>query len=246
MILSLLSGSQDARTGHNFGAGMHLMVMHPFLLTAVLTATLVLHSGARIAIDGPVREEDGVVTFRSAGALYSIAASEVDRVEPGKPEAPPEAPVSVPSVEPALRLRVSADERKRLLDELEKNHNGTPAPEEQLFPTAPPPPTAAERRAERNEEASWRRRAHAYDESVLQAKEDLALLEARIEELESKIRGLLALGYEQRQFTYDTRQLLLSREQLPAARLRVTRAERARDRFREEARRAGIPPGWLR
>ena len=40
------------------------MVMHPFLLAAALTSTLVLQSGARIALDGPVREDGGMVTFR--------------------------------------------------------------------------------------------------------------------------------------------------------------------------------------
>jgi len=223
------------------------MVMHPFLLAAALTSTLVLQSGARIALDGPVREESGMVTFRSEGRLYSIAATEIERIEEAEAgAATAKAPTPAPPAEPRVRLRVSEDERKRLLEELEKNHGGSPAPRQKMLEEVPPPPTASERRAERSEEASWRRRAQSHDESVLQAREDLALLIQRIEELESKIRNLVALGYEQRQFTYDTRQLLLSREQIPAAELRVTRAERARDRFREEARRAGIPPGWLR
>lgn len=223
------------------------MVMHPFLLAAALTSTLVLQSGARIALDGPVREDGGMVTFRSDGRLYSIAASEIDRIEePDTTAAPVKVAAAAPPAEARLRLRVSPDERKRLLEELEKNHGGTPAPRQKILEEVPPAPTPAEVRAERSEESMWRRRAQSHDEAVLQAQEDLALLIDRIEELESKIRSLVALGYEQRQFTYDTRQLLLSREQLPAAELRVTRAERVRDRFREEARRAGIPPGWLR
>lgn len=222
------------------------MLMHPFLLAAALTSTLILQSGARIALDGPVREDGSMVTFRSAGRLYSIAAAEIDRIEETEAAAPAGATEpEVPSA-PRVRLRVSADERKRLLEELEKNHGGTPAPRQKILEEVPPAPTPAQELAERSEESMWRRRAQSHDEAVLQAREDLTLLIERIEELESKIRSLVALGYEQRQFTYDTRQLLLSRDQLPAAQLRVTRAERARDRFREEARRGGIPPGWLR
>ena len=74
----------------------------------------------------------------------------------------------------------------------------------------------------------------------------MQLLESRIEELRHQIHSFVSLGYEPRQFTYQTTQLTLAQEQLPAARLEVTRAERAWAEFKEDARKAGVMPGWLR
>jgi hypothetical protein len=220
--------------------------MNALLLLATLASTLVLRSGDRIVADGPIRLDDGVMTFRSAGMLYSLPAEEVERIETqGQPEpTPAAAPERAP--ETAIRLKVSAEERKRLLAELEKNHGGSPAPRQKILEEITPLPTASERRDERRDESAWRRRARMYEESVLRAREDLALLESRIEELESKILGLATLGYKPHQFSYDTRELVRSREQLPAARLQVTRAERALGQFKDDARREGIAPGWLR
>ena len=51
------------------------------LLLTLTTSTLVLRSGDRIAVEGTLREAEGVYTFRSGGQLYSLPKSEVDRVE---------------------------------------------------------------------------------------------------------------------------------------------------------------------
>lgn len=220
--------------------------MHALLLLATLASTLVLRSGDRIVVEGPIRLDDGVMTFRSAGLLYSLPSDEVERIDTHANAEPPAATVPETAAEPAVRLRVSAEERKRLLAELEKNHGGSPAPRQKILEEIPPLPTATERREARSDESSWRRRARMYEESVLRAREDLALLESRIAELESKILGLVTLGYKSHQFSYDTRELVRSREQLPAARLQVTRAERALEQFKDDARREGIAPGWLR
>ncbi|HYU24176.1 MAG TPA: hypothetical protein VEO74_03155, partial [Thermoanaerobaculia bacterium] len=60
------------------------------------------------------------------------------------------------------------------------------------------------------------------------------------------IAGLLSLGYKPRQFTYDSTQLEATLAQIPRAELDVERAERAYAQFKENARRQGILPGWLR
>ncbi len=72
------------------------------------------------------------------------------------------------------------------------------------------------------------------------------LLESRAAELQAKIHSLVALGYKPAQFTYDTTELQRTRDRLPYARLEVTRALRANEQFREDARREGVLPGWLR
>lgn len=215
--------------------------MHALVLLAVLQTTLVLHSGDRIAVEGKAVEKDGVLTFRSQGMLFSLPASEVSRIEEAQPAS--ESKIEVTAPKAVKRRPVSEDERKRLLAELEKNHSGSaPAPPPEL----PPAPTREEARDIKREETSWRREARFHEEAVRRAKEDLELLESKALELQDKIRSLTAQGYKPSQFTYDTTQLQYTLDRLPQARLEITRAERAQQQFREDARREGVMPGWLR
>ena len=68
----------------------------------------------------------------------------------------------------------------------------------------------------------------------------------RAEQLRSEISGLISLGWKPASFTYQTTLLAYTEEAIPAAELAVTRAQRLYDQFREDARRMGIMPGWLR
>ena len=203
--------------------------MHALLLAV----TLILQSGDRIAVEGAVREENGVLVFRSGGLLYSVPVAEVLRVEESS---------NATEEKPKRRLRVSEERLKALIAELEKNHAGAGVP-------PPPPPTAKplpKPQPEPQDEAHWRSRARAHEENVRRAQEELALLEARVEALQAEINTLFSLGFKPRDFTYQTTQLARTRDQIPYARLEVTRAERAWQQFREDARRAGVLPGWLR
>src|SRR5437773_8618991 len=95
------------------------------LLIATLsipTTTLVLRSGDRIGVESPVRLESGKVLFRSGGGFYSVPSEEVDL------DATREAALPPPSQSPTRgRLKVSPEERERLLRDLEQNHSGTAA-----------------------------------------------------------------------------------------------------------------------
>ncbi len=209
------------------------------LITAlsIPTPTLVFRSGDRLDVDVGVRIEQGRVIFRSGGALYSVPEAEVDL-------AATRAVVSVPIVkaQTTMRLKMSEAERTRLFKELEQNHSGTPTTAK--LPTFP---TVSEREQLASpEEWSWRRDAQAYEESIRRAREELDLLRTRAEQLRAHIAGLLSLGYKARQFTYDSTQLEATLAQIPRAELEVERAERAYAQFRENARRQGILPGWLR
>jgi hypothetical protein len=214
------------------------------LLFTIATSTLVLRSGDRIAIEGPVRLENGVVTFRMNGLLYSMPASEVDEDATRRGEAA--AAAKATEAEEIRRLKVSVEQRDRLLRELEKNHGGDPIPADQVFPPAPPPPTRGEVEQRKRDERSWRQMARDYEETVRRSYEELELIEQRIDQLQHEIRTFIGLGFKPRQFTYQTTRLVQAREQLPAARLEIARAERALAQFREDARREGILPGWLR
>ena len=216
-----------------------MALLHLLLLTAltIQTPTLVLRDGARLDVDGSVRVEQGKVIFRSAGSLYSIPEGDVDLTATRAAAAAP-----VVKAGKTMRLKVSEEERDRLLRELEKNHSGTPSTAT-LPPLPPPQPDAAPSPAE---EWRWRRDAQMYEEAIRRAREDLDLLKTKAEQLRSHIAGLLSLGYKPNQFTYDSTQLQYAIEQIPRAELEVARAERAYAQFKENARMMDIPPGWLR
>lgn len=198
----------------------------------LLAVTLVLVSGDRIAVEGEPREDDGVVVFRSGGLLYSVPAEEVAAIEETPAAAQPK---------PTRRLIVSEEKRRRLIEELERNHSGPPA-------TIPPVPKVppSEPAHPPEDEPLWRSRARAHEEAILRARENVALLEARAEELQAQIHAFVTLGFKPREFTYQTTQLARTLERIPYAKLEVERAERAWRQFREDARRAGVMPGWLR
>ena len=208
------------------------------ILFLLVSSTLVLRSGDRIITDGPVKQENGVVTFRAKGTLYSLPAIEIDRIEDTS---------NAKAAETAkTKFKVSEEDRKRLLAELEANHSGTAAPVQQRVEPLPPPPTAEEKKGTEEDEWAWRRDARAHEEAIRRAKEELELLQTRADEYRRKILQLLALGYKPSSFTYDSIQLTNALDAIPRAELEVTRAQRAFDEFKDEARRRGITPGWLR
>jgi hypothetical protein len=207
---------------------------------SIPTPTLILRSGAKIDVDGAIRQEEGRVVFRSYGVLYSLPAAEVDF------DATRTAGLNVTTVrggaEDRMKLKVSRAERDRLLRDLEQNHNGTPEDPKGL--QAPPP--SPESIPNTEQEWTWRRNARTYEDAVRRAKEEQQLLYDRIETLKQQIRTFSALGYKPGQFTYQTSELQLAYDSIPRAQLEVERAQRELDRFRDDARRLDIMPGWLR
>jgi chromosome segregation ATPase len=223
--------------------------MNAILLLVVLTtSTLVLRSGDRIDVEGPIKEKNGVVTFKSEGRLYSMPLEEIDVEASNKAdeEIAAEEAAEKAAEEKIRKLRVSPEERKRLFEELAKNHNGTAAPRQQIVEKPAPLKSEEKVAAEKRDEWEWRREARSYEDAVTHAKEELALLESRLEELQSQINGFLSQGFKPEQFTYQTTQIERVRAQIPRAKLEVQRAQRELERFREDARKQGIMPGWLR
>lgn len=229
------------------------------LLVTALTIpspAVVLKNGTRIDVDGSIRVEAERVVFRAnGGTLYSLPLAEVDldatktaTVQPviiapaPQPDVKDAAPTPLPQ---RLGLKLRESERDRLLRDLEQNHNGKPATPQKSIDVVAPAETRDDR-ASAEDEWTWRRRAHEYEEAVIQARENLALLRRRVDELRRRIVMLTGLGYRPQQFTYDTTELQLAIDRMPYAELEVERAERAYAQFKEDARRMGIMPGWLR
>jgi len=204
-----------------------------------LLSSLVLRSGQHIDLAEPWHEERGRVVFRSTdGTLYSVPKEDVDLDATRALAAPP----LVANVPGEMKLKVSEAEKKRLIAELEQNHNGTPPTRGTVLGVT----MIEEDEKPNDDEWTWRNRARGYEERLRQAKEDHDLLVAKAQALRNHISGLLSLGYRPSQFSYDSTQLAYTLEAIPQAELEVTRAQRAYDQFRDDARRQGVPPGWLR
>lgn len=218
--------------------------MNPFalLLAASLTIpspVLVLRSGDRIEVEPGIRVDERTVVFRTAGNLYSMPVTEID-IDATRAAA--NTIIARPDNDRG-KLKVSAAEKERLLRELEQNHNGTAAPKNAFDVKQPSP---AEQQASVADEWSWRRAARQHEENIRQAKEELELLQSRAAQLERQIESYVSLGYKPQQFTYQSSQLQITLDSMPRAELEVTRARRAFDQFKEDARKQGIMPGWLR
>jgi hypothetical protein len=212
----------------------------------ILTTMLILRDGTRFEVDGPIREEQGRIIFRNSGALYSLPLGDVDMEAT---RAAVTKPVVVTN-DSDRKIKVSAMERERLLRELEQNHSGKGSASSEVkpdrVPEPPEPLTASKDDDSKRDEWWWRGAARAHEEAIRRAKEDVALLRSRAEALTRQIESFFALGYRANQFTYQSSELQLTLDQIPAAELEIARAQRANDQFRDDARRQGIMPGWLR
>jgi len=238
---------------------LNLVLASVLSASALFTApvdTLVLTNGQHIAVRGEIRTLDGKAVFHNrSGSLYSLPLAEIDldvtqrladealtkadeKTKDGKKQEPT-----------ALRIRVSDARKQLLLSELEKSR-GTPG---EINRPRPVPPPSSEARAagvevqvtRKDDEWYWRGEARRYEENVRQRQEELTLLIDKEQRLNDNVLGLLSLGYKSQQFSYQVLQLEQVRDQLVYAKLEVTRAERAFDQFRDDARRQGILPGWL-
>jgi hypothetical protein len=213
------------------------------LFLAASTTTLVLRSGDRIQVEGPVREANGVVVFRvPGGSLYSIPAAEVN-VEATKAANPASGAQEQPLPK---KLKVSPAERDRLLKELEQSRSGAPATLPDYESPLANDDEAGDKPDKAADEARWRAASRQYQERVQAAKDNVASLHERAEALRGSIRTYLSLGYSPDAFSYLTVQLSNTEAQIPQAEREVDRAQSAYDEFREDARKQGILPGWIR
>ena len=238
-------------------------------LTAVATPTdtITLRSGERIPVSGGVTLDGNCAVFRSAeGTLFSIPVDEIDIAATETPDnrAAAQSRERTAAEDQVLEeliraaekkslssrgLVVSEEEKQRLLEELRKSR-GTPEPPRPYVSIYAPDSVApvSERAATTRpaDEWYWRERARGYEEQVRRRREDLQMLIDKERNLSDEILGLLSLGYNGDQFSYQVLSLARTRDRIPQARLELERAERALAQFKDDARRQNILPGWLR
>jgi len=248
---------------------MHALAAAIFAVTVLTTPTdtIVLRSGEQIPVSGGVTFDGNRAVFRHLdGTLYSIPLNEIDveRTESAvtlstvtrRPRTAAEDQVLDELLRAAearslssRSLVVSDDEKQRLLVELRKSR-GTPAPPHPYAPlrtsTEASPAGETLEVSKKSDEWYWREKARGYQEQVRRRKEDLLMLIDKEQNLSDEILGLLSLGYNGDQFSYQVLGLARTRDQIPQARLELERAERALSQFMDDARRQSILPGWLR
>jgi hypothetical protein len=247
---------------------MHLVAAAVLAVTALSTPSdaIVLRSGERIAISGGVTLDGSRAVFRTPdGSLFSLPVDEIDVDATANPSPAPaerrkaRTAAENKALDDLVRatssrslsnrtLVVSAEEKRRLLEEL-KDSRGIPVAPQPYQPLtfddseAKPKEMAGSRTSD---EWYWRDRARGYQERVRQQKENLQMLVSKEQQLSDEIIGLLNLGYNGNQFSYQVLSLARVRDQIPYARLELERAERSLAQFMDDARRQGILPGWLR
>lgn len=223
-----------------------LCIMFPFLLATIL----LLDGGTRIEGEIVERANGRVVVRTSAGLLYSVPESSI-RSESESAHSTEEKGKAAVRVAPARRLpeskiRVSDEEKNRLLTELSKNHSGKTAPKQSWEIPKPQPAEAEIEVTERSDESYWREESRKRDEAVRRATEQYELLTRREREIEDTVRMMLASGVNPDHMGYQVMALTDTRTMREQARLAIESAKRHRDALHEDARREGILPGWLR
>ncbi|HUF18654.1 MAG TPA: hypothetical protein VMS12_11490 [Thermoanaerobaculia bacterium] len=222
----------------------------PSLIFAIAAAapcsqTLTLRTGHEIVACGPVQTAGSQTIFNGEdGKLYSLPSDEIAEIRVGSSVDADPSGASGDLAGANRPLSVSETEKARLLAHLARSRG---------VPRAAPPPLPGPPPSDReidvsgaSDERFWRERSRAVDERVRQAREELDLLLRRERKLESELLGLRALGFKDHQFSYQILQLQFTRDSKDRARLEIVRAEREQFQFREDARKEGILPGWLR
>lgn len=217
---------------------------------------IVLLSGHRIAVEGEVREDGNRLVFKTAGGkLYSVPISEIDveaSLAPEEKKEPTPAPAPTADARPLPRrqIKVTDEEKRRLLDELAKNRSGQPAPEQRALTREglEEELERADRKRESDEASAerWRARARERREALQRGRDRLAALQEQERRLQDQILQLSSMGYSGDQMSAQILQLEQTRGMIDRAREAISAAERAWAQLEEDARRAGALPGWLR
>jgi len=124
----------------------------------------------------------------------------------------------------------------------QKDQKAPPAPTPEPTPDAAAQALEAERQRMAAEEASWRNRAGSARETVRTAESEVT----RLQDEAGKIANRILMST-------DTNEILRLRAEqqkvqasLDGARAALDAARKALDDLQEEARRAGVPVGWVR
>lgn len=172
---------------------------------------------AQSLVDVARQEAERRKAVTSPGKVYTNASL---RPEPAQPGTPPPAPPPAAAAQPATPSAPSAD------------------------PPAPPKPTGPEPAAgkARNTEADWRKRIAAARDALSRARIFAEALQSRI--------NVLSADYvnrddpAQRDVVAADRQRALA--ELDRVKQEIQQQQKAMITIQDEARRAGVPAGWVR
>jgi len=89
----------------------------------------------------------------------------------------------------------------------------------------------------------WRNRAIEIENKIELAYEQIKIIKKRIEYLDNEIEYLLINGYSADYLIYELRTL---ENQIPEMETRVRELEEQKEQLKKEARKKGIPPGYIR
>ncbi|MDX1583553.1 MAG: hypothetical protein R3338_08135 [Thermoanaerobaculia bacterium] len=213
---------------------------------------IVLLNGAVIEVEELVRVERGRLIYADADdVLYSVRLTDVDveatdaRLPANRRDPVPERAHRAEAVGSPLpgKLPVSEEEKQRILEEMEsRNHTGRSSP-----------PAIAELEPDREEsvegetdEWKWRSQARRFDRALEEAKQRLEAAKQRERELNDLLLFFAGSTGDATNYSYLAYQLSDLRSLIPRLETAVRNAEKARAQFLNDARRQGIPPGWLR
>lgn len=200
-------------------------------------------------MSGPVTIEEGKVLFHLAnGTLVSMPSKEIDldATRALASTAPLRRPM--PAAE-RKRLRVSVDEKQRLLANLQKSRAGASVSRKSLPAPLPASLDTTDMDVEveaRGDERYWKSTSRELRENVKRATEEVQWLEAREQRLGDELLALRAYGYDSRHFSDRVFELQDTRDAIEGAKLDIARAKRELAQFQDDARKQGILPGWLR
>ena len=232
------------------------MIVAVILLLGILDgpSELVLHDGGTIPIREIVVVENDRLLYRDAlGTLYSIPLHEVDLEGTTDPHRKPvtrrSQAVSTTDRKPPLpALRVSAEEKERILHDLEKNARQAVPLERSTEPqSAKGPLDDLERPTEAVEdESEWREQARRLRNRIDDSRSSLEEARRRERELNDFILFVAGSSGNADGYARYVAELADVRENIPRLETALKRAEEAYSSFTELARRRGILPGWLR
>lgn len=222
------------------------------IATLLLASTLfLLEGGSRIEGEVVGREGGRLLVRSTNGLVYSI--DEASIVSETSREAPTASRSAAPAIskEPrsllsSRKIKVSEHEKRRLLTELSKNHRGRSAPPQSWEKRQPETVETSLEVTERNDESWWREQSRRKEEAVRRAREQLELYSNREREIEDGVRMMLLSGVHPDSLGYQMMQLSDMRTMREQAKLEIDRAKRDLATFRDDARKEGILPGWLR
>lgn len=220
---------------------------------------IVLRSGQVIAVDELIRVERGRLIFvTDGGTLYSLRLTDVDiektdarlpanrrATEEEKPGKPQESEARTYGAGLPRTLPVSEEEKKRILAEMEgRSHTGRAVP--QSDDTEEAPPVVKKSPENEQDEWKWREAARGYRDAIERANERLNAARQRERELSDMLLMYAGSSGDATNYSYLVIQLADLRSMIPQLEGEVRRAEAAWAQFRDDARRQGILPGWLR